>query len=187
MASTAGSWSHRPLTGQPDVDPAPSRSEDLAVVVLRRATPEDAPVIARIYIESWNKGFGHLMGLRKLSQDVVDRWALDLRSGAAEWIVAERDDAIVGFVGVCPSRDPADPELGEVNTIAVDPTTWESGVGRTLMDEAVRVLRERFKAAVVWTPADYERGHGFYRATGWAPLGSSRAGGQEVAFGRSFS
>lgn len=157
------------------------------MVVLRRATADDAPAVARIYIESWNAGFGHLMGPRELSPDVVGRWAVDLDCEVTEWIVAEDAGVVVGFVGVGPSRDPLDPELGEVDTIAVDPSAWESGIGRTLMEEAVRLLRLRFAAAIVWTPADYDRGHRFYRATGWTSLGRARAAGQEVAFGRSFN
>lgn len=156
------------------------------MVALRRSTPADAPAVARIYIESWNRGFGHLMGIRRMTPDVVERWAHELGDGAAEWIVAETDDEIMGFVGVRPSRDPIDLHVGEVDTIAVDPAKWRTGVGRLLMEEALRLLRPRFKAAIVWTAANYEQGHAFYRATGWTLLGRSRADGQEVAFGRSF-
>lgn len=152
---------------------------------MRPASPADAQTLAQIYIDSWNEGFGHLMGFREMSAELTERWARDLASGAVEWVVAEADDAIVGFVGVGPSRDPVQPDLGEVDTIAVDPRWWRRGVGRALMDEALERLRRRFKSAIVWTVADYERGHAFYMATGWTFLQKSRAGGTEVAFGHS--
>ena len=51
--------------------------------------------------------------------------------------------------------------------------------------ESLRV-REKYSTAILWTVVDYERGHAFYRATGWKPLGKSRAEGTEVAFGQSW-
>jgi N-acetylglutamate synthase-like GNAT family acetyltransferase len=91
------------------------------MVELRDAVADDAPGVARIYIDSWNQGFGHLMGVRELTPERVARWRDDLMSPTAEWTVAELDGQVVGFVGVGPSRDPIDPTLGELNTIAVDP------------------------------------------------------------------
>jgi GNAT superfamily N-acetyltransferase len=154
-----------------------------SVLVLRRASPSDALAITRIYVDSWNVGFGHLMGVRELTADLVDRWRRDLGRGDLTWIVAELDGEPVGFVGIGASRDPTDPEVGEVNTIAVDPPSWRRGVGRALMGEALTELQQRFRSAILWTVASYDQGHDFYRATGWRLLEKSRAGGTQVAFG----
>jgi len=154
------------------------------VVELRKAVVDDAAVVARIYIESWNEGFGHLLGIRELTSERVDRWGQDLAGGAVDWTVAEVRGVVVGVVGVGPSRDPVDPMLGELDTIAVDPAHWRVGVGRCLMAHALGVLRRSWARAIVWTPASYEPGDAFYRATGWVPLDRSRRDGTEVAFGR---
>jgi GNAT superfamily N-acetyltransferase len=153
------------------------------VVVVREASVDDAPVVARIYVDSWNQGFGHLLGTRELTDEQLRRWR-DTLSTAGGWAVAEADGVVTGFVGVGPSRDPVDPTLGELHTIAVDPAHWRSGVGQALMDHAVDGLRRSWSRAILWTPASYEQGHAFYRATGWSPLGRSRSSGQHVAFGR---
>lgn len=145
---------------------------------------DDAEVVARIYIESWNEGFGHLLGVRELTPELVTRWKHDLADETVDWTVAEVGGVIVGIVGVGPSRDPVDPTLGELDTIAVDLAHWRSGVGRRLMDHALAVLQGSWSRAILWTPASYERGHAFYRATGWVPLDRSRADGKAVAFGR---
>lgn len=152
------------------------------MIELRSAVASDAPEVARIYVDSWNEGFGHLMGTRSLTADLVERWTTDLKNPKVEWVVAEIDGEVVGFVGVGPSRDPLDPSLGEVDTIAVDPRRWRQGIGRALMEDALRQLRERFQAAILWTPSDYDRGHRFYRAMGWRPDDRSRSEGSEVAF-----
>jgi ribosomal protein S18 acetylase RimI-like enzyme len=137
-----------------------------------------------MYLESWNRGFGHLLGVRELTPDLVARWRGDLTGRTTEWTLAQIDGEVVGFVGVGPSRDPIDPTLGEVDTIAVAPARWRRGVGRALMSHAVDRLRARWSRAILWTPAGHDQGHAFYRATGWHPLDRSRAAGTEVAFGR---
>jgi GNAT superfamily N-acetyltransferase len=152
---------------------------------LREAVADDAQVVARIYIESWNEGFGQLLGIREPSSDDVARWRQILAERTADWTVAEVGGVAVGIVSVGPSRDPLDPLLGELDTIAVDPQHWGVGIGRALMDHALGVLQKSWSRAILWTPAHYERGHAFYRASGWVPLDRSRRDGQEVAFGRS--
>lgn len=154
------------------------------MIELRPATPDDGAVVAQIYIESWNEGFGDLLGRRELDDAQAHRWAGAFDTSAA-WTVAELDGVVTGFVGVCASRDPVREGLGELETIAVDPTAWRRGVGRALMGRALDQLREQWTEAILWTPAHYERGHGFYRSMGWDELGLARRDGTEVAFGRS--
>jgi ribosomal protein S18 acetylase RimI-like enzyme len=154
------------------------------VVEVRGAVTDDAQVVARIYIESWNEGFGHLFGFRELAPDDVARWRRDLAERSAEWTVAEAGGVVVGMVGVGPCRDPIDPLLGELDTIAVDPQHWGVGIGRALMAHALGILQKSWSRAILWTPAHYERGHAFFRATRWVPLERSRCDGNEVAFGR---
>ena len=150
---------------------------------IRSAVQDDAEAVTRIYVESWNEGFGDLMRRREVDAKLTDRWRVDLTGKGYRWWVAERDGAIVGFAGIGPSRDPVDPSLGELDTIAVDPGCWRSGVGRALMSQALRYLSaDGYAEAVLWTLARYPRGDGFYRATGWRPNGAVRSGGGQVCY-----
>jgi N-acetylglutamate synthase-like GNAT family acetyltransferase len=151
-------------------------------LVLRPAHARDAEAIARIYIDSWNDGFGNLMGLRVLDDALTARWLAALEAAPTHWWLAERDGGVAGFVGVCPSRDPVEPGLGEIDTIAVDPGQWRTGVGRALLDLGTRLLADEFPDAVLWTVANYEHGHRFYEAMGWRRDGGSRRDGTEVSF-----
>ena len=66
---------------------------------------------------------------------------------------------IVGFAGIGPSRDPIDPELGELDTIAIDPAHWRRGVGRALMAVVVGHLEtDGYRAAIVWALENYPQG-----------------------------
>jgi GNAT superfamily N-acetyltransferase len=157
------------------------------VANVRVAIPEDAEQVAAIYIESWNDGFGDLVGHRVLDPTHAARWRATLSSPRPRWWVAQRHAEIVGFVGVGPSRDPIDVTLGEVDTIAVAPPHWRSGVGRSLMAVALEALAAEYAEAIVWTVAGYERGYRFYEAMGWHRAGGVRANGREVSFRRSLA
>jgi N-acetylglutamate synthase-like GNAT family acetyltransferase len=150
---------------------------------VRPAAASDAAEVARIYVVSWNEGFGHLPDRREPSPADCERWTGELTSTRARWWVAETDHRVAGLAGICPSRDPIAAGLGELDTIAVDPRDWRTGVGRALMAVVLDALRSTgYAEAIVWTPAGYQRGHGFYRATGWLPDGERRDGRRQVSF-----
>lgn len=149
---------------------------------MRDAIADDAPVVARIYVDSWNAGFGDALARRELDAGLVRRWGDELAfGGTTRWWVAERDGLAVGFAGVGASRDPIRPGLGELDTIAVDPRRWRTGVGGALMAVALGDLGARFREAILWTVAGNGRALGFYRATGWEADGGTRAAGREVS------
>ena len=151
---------------------------------IRTADASDAGSIARIYVDSWNTGFVGLMPARQLTTELVARWERDLAVPLPHrWWVAEMEAALVGFVGIGPSRDPIDPTLGELDTIAVAPTHWRRGIGRALLALALRYLRtDGYRQAVLWTLAHYEQGQRFYEAAGWQLDGGVRDAGRQVRY-----
>ncbi len=155
-------------------------------VVVRVAAEGDARDVARVYVDSWNAGFGGLMPHREMTPDLVARWRRDLLSSAPDrWWVADLGGAIVGFVGIGPVRNPPEPTLGELDTIAVAPDHWRRGVGRALMSAALRHLAaDDYREAVLWTLSRYERGRRFYEATGWRPDGGARDRGRQIRYRR---
>ena len=155
---------------------------------IRSATPADAERVARIYIDSWNAGFGALLSRadRIVTPELTERWRHDLAQPVPlRWWVAERAGSIAGFSGIGPSRDPADPRLGELDTIAICPLHWRTGIGKALMAVALRYLvADGYVEAVVWTVEGYERGIAFYEAMGWRRDGGTRADGRQIRFRR---
>ena len=153
-------------------------------MILRPAAPSDAAGVAGVYVASWNAGFAGLVPPRPLDAAQVARWERDLAAGPARWWLVEEADRVLGFVGTGPSRDPVDPGLGELDTIAVRPDAWRRGVGRRLMTAALEDLAAGFGEAILWTWADLEPAGRFYEATGWRASGESRDSGRQVAFRR---
>jgi N-acetylglutamate synthase-like GNAT family acetyltransferase len=153
------------------------------MVELRDVSDADVDEVARIYTDSWNTGFGDLIGYRTNTPERLARWRRDLHDSTVKWTVADIDGVVAGYSVVGPSRDPLDPAVGELQTIAVNPSYWRRGVGRTLMQHSLDELLMQYDSAILWTVTGYERGAAFYRAMGWTPLGWLRAEGTETAFG----
>jgi N-acetylglutamate synthase-like GNAT family acetyltransferase len=153
-------------------------------IKIRSAGPGDVDAIVRIYVDSWNAGFGPRMPAIEADAARIGRWRKELaESSATRWWLAERGDVVVGFVGIGPSRDSIDPDLGELDTIAVDPVAWRTGVGKALMSVALEGLRsEGYHSAALWTLSDYSQAESFYLATGWRLNGATRRDGQEIRY-----
>ena len=141
-------------------------------LTILQATPADVDEVTRVYIDSWNAGFGELLSQadRTVTPDLVERWSHDLaRPAPHRWWVAERMGSIVGVVGIGPSRDPVDSQLGELDTIAVDPPHWRTGIGRALMSLALQSLvSDGYSEAIRW------------KATNEASLSTKLWGGGET-------
>lgn len=156
------------------------------MTLIRSATADDAEAITRIYIESWNAGFGELLSSadRTVTPELTERWRRDLAQPAPHrWWVAEHAGRTIGFVGIGPSRDPVDPQLGEIDTIAVDPHHWRAGIGKALISLALRHLAaDGYCEAILWTVEGYERGIAFYEAMEWRRDGGVRDCGRQVRF-----
>ncbi|GAA1609803.1 MULTISPECIES: GNAT family N-acetyltransferase [Kribbella] len=155
------------------------------MVTIRGAVRADGPEVARVYVDSWNDGFGDLMPTAVLDDRRVARWTETVANG--NWWVAEVDGAIAGFVGIGPSRNPLDPTLGELDTIAVDRPYWRQGVGTALMTKALQELEKQYNEAILWTLANYPQGQNFYVKTGWTLTSESRDGGHQISYRRRFS
>jgi N-acetylglutamate synthase-like GNAT family acetyltransferase len=126
------------------------------------------------------------MPQRRVTAELVGRWRQDLIKPVPQrWWVAELKGSIVGFVGIGPSRDPLDPTLGELDTIAVDPSYWRTGIGRILMSVALQHLTaDDYHEAVLWTLAGYKRGQNFYEAMGRSLDGGARGLGRRYPLKR---
>ena len=101
-----------PVTNTATVKPGDETMTQSKPLTIRPATPADVDEVTRIYIDSWNAGFGELLSQadRTVTPDLVERWSHDLaRPDPHRWWVAERMGSIVGVVGIGPSRGPGRP------------------------------------------------------------------------------
>jgi len=138
------------------------------LTVVRRATADDARGIAEVRVESWRATYPGVVPQHVLDELDVDEiaafWRTVPEREDAATFVAERDGVIVAFATVGPDRQE---DVGRVYAIYARPSVWGQGVGRALMDAAVRSLAQRWDEAVLWVAEQNPRGRRFYERYGW--------------------
>jgi ribosomal protein S18 acetylase RimI-like enzyme len=153
-------------------------------VDVRKARIEDAAALAEVHVRSWQAVYKGLV-----PQDFLDGLDPDRRRPgwerslvATDWprtgtLLAEIDDAVIGFANIRPSRDEdADHnEVGEVTSIYVVTQAWGSGAGRRLMAAAVEALTDAgYSQATLWVLDTNIRARRFYEAGSWQPDGATK-------------
>jgi ribosomal protein S18 acetylase RimI-like enzyme len=164
------------------------------MVELRDATPADACAIATVLVQSWRAAYRGLLPDDVLADlSVSDRerfWSdtLTARPVHTRIVVAAIGDAIVGFAATGPPLVPddrADPTLGDLYALYLDPDVWRRGIGTQLHAAALDRLRScGFTHAGLWVLDTNERALRFYNRHGWTDTGRTQVdrgpGGTEL-------
>ena len=115
---------------------------------IRKATPEDAGAIAHVRATTWRNAYAHIYTRDQLESISVDesteRWRRQLEAAPDRFhtLVAELDDAVVGFASLGPRDFSGDEvQVGELYAIYVLPDAQGCGAGRALLRRAVGLLR----------------------------------------------
>jgi ribosomal protein S18 acetylase RimI-like enzyme len=133
--------------------------EKLALTV-RKARPDDAAEIARVYITSWHDTYPGMLPMALLCamtpRGQTARWRSAIRArGLESVLVAEHEKlGIVAMASCGPSRDKGLGRDGEIYTLYVDPAYFGMGAGKALMNAAFDELRSNgFSSCVIWAHA----------------------------------
>lgn len=157
-------------------------------VTVRWARPGDAAEVAEVHLASWREAYRRLLpsellaGLRLADRERLWRERLgDQTAGEGPrvptLIAAEGGGRIAGFATLAmPSRDPDEAEdVAEIPALYLRPDVRREGIGSTLVEAAIRELRERgFREAILWMLKGNQPADAFYRATGWRADGGAR-------------
>jgi ribosomal protein S18 acetylase RimI-like enzyme len=148
-------------------------------IALREARRGDEPAVAELHVRSWQEAYREIMPAEFLAgldpRDRAERYEFEGGEEAPTTVLAVDQDVLIGFVTFGASRDADAKGLGEIYALYVDPESYASGIGRMLMAEARRRLREGgFDAAVLWVLRGNHRAQRFYEREGWTPDGASR-------------
>jgi ribosomal protein S18 acetylase RimI-like enzyme len=150
-----------------------------AGAVVRPARPDDVEAIAALHLASWRtayKGFlpdDFLSGITLESRILRWQQALDpSASPLTETTVADADGTVLGVCSFGPRREPASETVGAIYVLHVRPDVTRRGLGKALLDEALRRLAARgFGTSVLWVLRDNANARRFYEAQGWSFTG----------------
>ncbi len=150
----------------------------------RPATPADAAAIAGLQQRVWWHAYEGILGAARLAQFDEEaghegHWARTLGDPRAETWVVEHDGRITGTTTVGPAREQgAAADLGELWSIAVEPSAQGAGLGSALHEHACgRLAALGFADAMLWVFEENGLARAFYEARGWTldPAGAGAA------------
>jgi ribosomal protein S18 acetylase RimI-like enzyme len=158
------------------------------VIELSAARPQDALVIARVHVASWQTAYVGMIPDDCLASLSVDEraggWREILAQSATEvWIAREASECapgrrdhnpgrreVLGFVsfGAYRTSEPVEERVGEISSLYVSPTHWGRGIGAALWLRArERLAAANYRIVALWVLADNVRAIRFYRAVGF--------------------
>lgn len=145
--------------------------------VVRDATADDVQRIAEVHVASWRVAYRGLLPQTYLDSMTVDHrlpgWRRWLETGPPDnqAIVVVCGDTVRGFATICSTRD-SPPVLG---ALYLDPSSWDRGLGRALLQAVVDRARGYGHAEIVlWVHPDNARARRFYERGGWLDEGVER-------------
>jgi len=157
------------------------RTHAIPAPLVRPARLEDAQAIASVHVASWRAAYrgmlpeSHLEGLSSAEKEVTTRNLLAHPEARHCLLVLERGGRILGFAATGPASGEAAEGSGEIYAIYLQPSVWNRGFGRLLMDQALASLRgEGFDRVLLWVLERNARARHFYLAGGWSEDGTSR-------------
>ncbi|MFE3452181.1 GNAT family N-acetyltransferase [Nonomuraea sp. NPDC059194] len=143
---------------------------------VRPATPDDAPAIETVRIQTWKFAYRGAMPDALLDDLAVTEQNVSLGrralvSGRARAFVAEAAGEVVGFSRYGGSRD--DKSDDEVYAIYVLPAHLSTGLGRALMTATVETIPAE-RTVGLWVLAANPRARRFYESFGFEESGFSK-------------
>ena len=143
------------------------------MIYVRHAKPDDAPAIAVVHVDSWRSAYRDLMPAATLAAlSVSERqanWANSITKGIPTVLVAERNNNLVGFLAMGPSRD-TDAQAGTLEILVhyVAPSSWSQGAGRALCQACYSFARAQAAPLIsLWVLLGNSRARKFYSSVGF--------------------
>jgi ribosomal protein S18 acetylase RimI-like enzyme len=151
------------------------------VINFRRATPDDAPELAKVHVASLNKAYRGVVPDSHFRDFTIEtrteRFRESLATRSEETYVAEQDGDVLGFLTLGEYRDPdvSRESTGEIWGIYLAPQYWRKGIGRLLSQKAETILASRgHSEATLWVLERNDQARQFYEAMGFRTDGATK-------------
>ena len=147
--------------------------------MIRSASLQDLPIIARIHSEGWHNAYGALLPKSILDATTPDSMLVKWQ----DWFVSDdiyvllEDDEIVGFQHTCQPRDIQNPPsgFGELHHLYLSPFCIGKGSGHRLFAHAIEYLKSNgHTGMLLWTLDGNAPAQAFYERHGMSLDGARR-------------
>jgi ribosomal protein S18 acetylase RimI-like enzyme len=156
----------------------------MAEARIRRASIDDAEIIAQLQVDAWRESYASLMPPEALSllrvEEESERWRDIFRGQASDdasavFLAMGEDGTSCGFGSCCRQRRPRLAEVGfpaEFSGLYLLRPAQRRGIGRALMGVmAEHLIAKGFSSASVWVFRDNTDARLFYEALGGGRTG----------------
>jgi len=159
-------------------------------VEIREATEADIPDIAAIHVAGWHGAYGGIVDQGYIDSKTVESriqdWQEWLNEDSSKHLIAFYHDQPVGFVGYGALRTapPGTSKIrplysSEIYGLYLVPDVFRKGIGTSLMQEAVKNLKEqKHQSMCLWVLDKNKRACSFYEF-----MGGQRVGKKMIEFG----
>jgi ribosomal protein S18 acetylase RimI-like enzyme len=161
--------------------------------MVRAATIDDAPAIARVHVASWRSTYRNLLPadfLDSLTEGAyADRWTRFIAEPTNRVYVVEAEGELAGFASAGPERAGEPGYSGELYAIYVLDRYQRRGHGLELVQAVVAGLREMgLDTLIIWVLRDNQSARLFYERLGGTyvrsqPITLGSATVEEVSYG----
>ena len=148
-----------------------------STVSLRAAGPRDASAMAAVMVAAWRHGYPGIVPEDVIEAQTVARWepvlATAARPDAGAVVAVDAGGRLLGFARFGPDPDDARPGRGYLSSLYVDPEAAGDGIGRRLLERALRELAQAgFQTVSLWVFRDNARGRALYERGGFRADGA---------------
>lgn len=146
--------------------------------LIRTATRENLPALARVFVAAWQAGYRDVVPAEVLA-NMTEAAATELLASAFDEpgmstdVAIDQAGEIIGFTRYGPDAERPGPANGYLAALYVDPCVGASGVGRALLDHALGALHEDGRDDItLWVFAANTRARHLYERAGFRPDGA---------------
>lgn len=153
----------------------------MQIAIKKMETDDEIRGKAYVHWSGWHDAYPGLV-----SQEYLDKLTLEkCEENAFRWLdnilVAKDGDRVVGFVGYG-LRGEAEPDTGEVFALYVLKEFYGTGLGKQLLDAALKEL-SAYSHIALWAVKGNARALRFYEKCGFRPTGREKYTSSVGAFG----
>jgi ribosomal protein S18 acetylase RimI-like enzyme len=142
-------------------------------MIIRKMLECDIEGKGLVHYQSWNETYTGLINQSYLDKRSLARCIEIARLHPENTYVAIIDDKVVGFSSCMKARDEDRDQAGEISAIYVIKAFQGLGIGKALMDVAIRELSE-FNQIVVWVLSTNIQAIEFYESYGFIRDGKQK-------------
>lgn len=152
------------------------------MIVRKAERAEDIEIIQRLARSTWPSTYGSILTTEQIEYMLDQSYNTETLKGQMEsghcFLIAEQDSEAIGFAGFSIDTDKA---VAKLHKLYVSPLVQQSGSGKALITEVVRICKEAGAGKLQLNVNRYNKAKGFYEKQGFVVIRE-----EDIAIGQGY-